>query len=176
MAQFPVIAAGARDTADIINLALPNYVVKPGDTTRASNVTAANDPDLVTGTLLAAGVYLVEFHVRFGALLAAGLRTQWTVPAGTSGNRDTMGPGSANAAETNGNTTELRWATIPYATAALYTDARNAVASPVHLIEKAIVTIGATAGTVAFSWAQNVTNATGTVVLATSYVRWQQVG
>lgn len=176
MAQYPVITAGVKLTADLLASMLPQYVIKTADTTRTSTAALANDPDLVTGTLTAGGVYDVEFHVIFGALQAAGIRTAWSVPAGTTGNRRTLGPGSANATEANANTTEMRWSVVPYATAALYTDPRNAAASLTHLVEKALVTIGATAGPITFQWAQNVSNATGTVVSATSYVTYRQVG
>lgn len=175
MAQYPAVSA-RRITTTLLSSMIDNYVIKPGDTTRASTTTNTSDPDLVTGTLTAGGVYAVEFHVRFAGLQAAGLKTNWLVPTGTSGNRDCMGPGSANVAETNANTTEMRWAVHGYSTAVAYTNPRNSTGAQVHLIEKALVTVGATAGTIAFQWAQNVSNATGTVVVAGSYVKWRQVG
>jgi hypothetical protein len=176
MAQYPVITAGTRLTADLLSSMLPNYVIKTSDTTRASTTTMTNDPDLVTDSLSAGGIYFVEFHIRFGALLAAGLRTAWSVPAGTTGSKDVMGPGTANAAEANANTTELKWTVHAYATAALYTDPRNNAAQQTHLYEKGLVNIGGTAGPITLQWAQNVSNATGSVVNAQSFVRWQQVG
>ncbi len=166
-----------RVTDSLLNSMLPNYVIKPADTTRASNVTLAADPDLVTGTLSAGGVYAVEFHVRFAALSAAGIRTDWTVPAGTTGNRDVLGPAATNATNaTDAVVLDMRWAVHGYGTFVIYTDPRNSVTNQTHFIEKAIVSVGGTAGTVALRWAQNVTNATGTIVNAVSYVKWQQVG
>lgn len=175
MAQYPVITAGTKLTATLLSSMMPNYVVKTAATNRTSTTTFADDPDLVTGTLTASGVYLIEFHVRFAGLNAAGFKTNWTVPSGTSGDRETLGPGSANATESNANTTEMRWAVHGFATNAVYTNPRNS-ASSTHLIEKGMVSIGVTAGTVALSWAQNVSNATATTVQANSYVKWVQVG
>jgi hypothetical protein len=177
VAQYPVITAGTRITDSLLSSMIPQYVIKPADTTRASTVTPTSDPDLVTGTLSAGGVYAVEFHLRFASLQAAGIRTQWAVPSGTTGNRDTLGPAATNAANANdGVVLDMRWAVFNYVTAVVYTDPRNSVTLQAPIIEKAIVSIGGTAGTVALQWAQNVTNATGTVVNAVSYVRWQQVG
>lgn len=177
MAQYPVITAGTKVTADLLNSMIPNYAIKPADTTRASTVTLAADPDLVTGTLSAGGVYAVEFHIRFGALSAAGIRTDWTVPTGTTGNREVYGPAATNATNaTDAVVLDMRWAVHGYGTAVIYTDPRNSVGNQTQIVEHAIVAVGGTAGTVALRWAQNVTNATGTVVNAVSYVRWQQVG
>lgn len=176
MAQFPVITAGTRLTADLLNSMLPNYVIKPADTARASTVTATTDPDLVTGTLVAGGVYIIEFRIQFAALQAAGIRTQWLVPSGATGSKDAMGPAAGATANASGDTSDLRWAVHGAGTAVLYTDVRNSVSSSQVINERGVITIGATAGTVALQWAQNVTNATGTVVGATSYVTWRQVG
>lgn len=176
MSQFPVITAGVKITADLLASMLPNYVIKASDTSRASTISVNADPELVTGTLTAGGVYLVEFHVRFACLAAAGIRTSWAVPSGTAGNRELMGPGTANATEANANTTEMKWNSSPFATAGTYTSPRNSTSTPVHFIEKAIVAIGGTSGTIALNWAQLVSNATATIVNANSFVKWQQVG
>lgn len=177
MAQYPVITAGTRITADLLSSMMPNYVIKPADTSRASNVTPTADPDLVTGTLSAGGVYEIEFCVRFASLQAAGIRTLWLVPSGTTGNKHVAGPAATNAANaTDAVVLDMRWAIHGYATNTLYTDPRNSVSNQTWFYEKAILSVGATAGTVSLSWAQNVTNATGTIVNANSYVKWQQVG
>jgi hypothetical protein len=176
VAQYPVITASSRLTAELLASMVDNYAIKPSDLPKTSNVTLANDPDLTTATLTANGIFAVEFHVRFAGLQAAGIKTAWSVPAGTTGNRDTLGPGSANVAEAGANTTELHWGVFPYATAVAYTNPRNNAANYTHLIEKALVSIGATAGAVVLQWAQNVTNVTATTVAANSYVKWRQVG
>jgi hypothetical protein len=175
VAQYPVITAGSKITADLLNSMMPNYLIKPGDTTRASTITNTNDPDLVV-PVVANGVYDIEFNIIFGALQAAGIRTAWATPTGTVGLKRSLGPGSVNVAETNANTTEMRWSVVTATTQLGYTDPRNAVASLSHIIERGLITVGSTAGSVALTWSQNVSSATGTVVSANSYVTWRQVG
>lgn len=177
MAQYPVITAGARITADLLSSMIPNYVIKTADTVRASVITSAADPDLVTGTLAAGGVYHVYFHVRFSGLQPAGLRTAWIVPSGTTGNRGVMGPAHINAINATDAVVEsMRWAIHAFGTNVPWTNPRNSTANQTWLIEEAIVTIGATAGTISLGWGQNVSNATGSIIFANSFVRWQQVG
>ena len=175
MSQYPVIAAGARITAGLLSSMLPNYVIKPSDTAATSDVTLDNDPDLVTDTLTAGGVYAVEFHLRISGLTTAGIKVTWLTPSGTTGNRDCTGPGSANAVESNANTTEMRWAVHGYGTSVVYTNPRNSTSLQTWVWEKSLVTIGATAGPINLRWAQNASAATSTFVAAGSYVKWQQV-
>lgn len=175
MPQYPLVGGGSAVDDQFLSDMIDNYVIKPADSTPRVVTTIINDPDL-TFPVVANAVYDVLFHVRFGALQTAGIRTAWTVPAGTSGNRVSSGPGSANAIDANGNITELRWAVNSYAAVVNYTSPRNAVASPVFLEEKAIVAVGSTAGAVTFQWGQTTANATGTVVTATSYVKYRRIG
>lgn len=175
--QWPVVTSGiTRVDATLLSSMLPTFTIKGSDTTKVSDVTLANDPDLFTDTLTAGGVYVVEFHIRFGALQAAGIKTTWLTPAGTSGNRDVAGPGSANVFETNANTTEMRWSVHGFGTTVAYTNPRNSIANQSWLYEKSLITLGATAGPVNFRWAQNASSATGSVVFSSSYARWQRVG
>ena len=148
MAQYPVITAGTRLTADLLNSMMPNTVIKPADTTRASTVTVATDPDLSTGTLNAGGVYIIEFRIQFSCLQAAGIKTAWLVPAGTGGSKDAYGPASGATANSNGDTSDLRWAVHGLATAVPYTDVRNSVSFSQFANERGVITIGATAGPV----------------------------
>jgi hypothetical protein len=177
VAQYPVITAGTTEiTADLLNSMFPQSVDKNADTARNTTTVVASDPDLVTGTLTAGGVYYVKFHVRFTGLQAAGLKTAWLVPAGTTGNRDCDGPGSANAVQVDGNTTELKRATNSYATNVSYTNPRNSTSLQTYLVEQARVTIGATAGAITLQWSQATSNATDTTVKASSFVEWRRVG
>jgi hypothetical protein len=154
---------------------IDNYIIKPSDTTRASTTTVAADPDLVV-PVVANSVYLIEFVVWFAGLQAAGFKTDWSVPAGTSFNKRVSGPGSANAIEGNANTTELRWAVHGQGTAVSYTNPRNSAGLTTYTVETAIATIAATAGNVTLRWAQNTSNATGTVVITGSHARYRQIG
>jgi hypothetical protein len=176
VAQFPVTTAGTRITADLLGAMITNYTIKPADTVRASTTTVASDPDLVSGTLVAGGVYLVEFRIQIASLAIAGIKTQWLVPSGATGFKDVTGPASGATTNTNGDTSDLRWAVHGLTTAVPYTDVRNSLSLSVPVMERGMVTIGPTAGTVTLQWAQNASNATGSAVQASSWVAWRQVG
>lgn len=175
MSQYPVLGGGTRVDDQFLSDLIDNYVIKPADATPRVAATLVADSDL-TFPVVANAVYDVLFNVRWAGLQAAGLRTSWSVPTGTTGNRECMGPGSANAIEANANTTEMRWAVHGYATAVLYTNPRNSVSSQTMTWEQAIVSIGSTAGSVTFNWGQNVANATGSLVVASSYVKYRRIG
>ena len=174
--QYPDINSLTRLDADVLSAMIDTYVIKSGDTPRVSNVTIASDPDLVTDTLTAGGIYAVEFDIRFGALQSAGIKTAWSVPSGSSGLKDTQGPGPNNAVESNASNTEMKWTVSQYTTNIAYTNPRNTSTLLCHLIEKSIITIGATAGPITFQWAQNSSAATATVVVGGSYVKWRRIG
>jgi hypothetical protein len=175
MPQYPDVYGGTRVDDAFLAAMIENWVIKAADSTPRTTTTLANDGDLVF-PVVAGGLYDVEFFVRFSALQAAGIRTVWSVPTGTTGNRDCWGPGTSNAVQTDANTTELRWITFPYGTLVGYTSPRNAIGSQTFLVERALLAVGATAGTVNLQWAQNIANATGTVVHASSRVRYRRIG
>lgn len=150
------------------------YRQKTTSETRASTSAVTVDADLKTTTLKAGVSYYVEFHIRFASLLAPGFRTRWFVPAGTNGVKETMGPASTNVAQTDANSTTMRWAVHQYATDTGYTNPRNDVGLQTHLIEKSVV-VPAVDGIVQFGWAQLASNATGTVVFQGSFVRWHRM-
>jgi hypothetical protein len=175
MAQYPIVGGGTPVDDQFLSDMLDNYTIKPADATPRVAATLVNDTDL-TFPVVANAVYDVLFNVRWAGLLAAGLRTAWSVPSGTTGNRECMGPGSANAASGDANTTELRWAVHGYATAVLYTNPRNSVSLQTQTWEQAILSVGSTAGSCTFQWGQNVANATGSLVVANSYVKYRRIG
>ena len=175
MAQYPVVGGGTPVDDQFLSDMIDNYVIKAADATPRVNSTLAADPDL-TFPVVANALYEVTFNIRWAGLQAAGLRTDWTVPAGTTGNRECMGPGSANAVQADANTTELRWAVHGYGTACLYTNPRNSVSLQTMTIEHALLAVGATAGSCTLRWAQNVTNATGSLVNANSFVKYRRIG
>jgi hypothetical protein len=175
VAQYPVITGASQVNDVLLNSMMDTYVLKPADLTRTSNVTPTNDSDLVF-TALANAVYRVRVEGVFGALQAAGIRTRWAVPAGTTGNRRVFGPATGATANANGDVSDFRHGLFPYATDVLYSNVRNAVASLDFFVEEATVRVGATGGTVGLMWAQNVTNATGTVLSADSVLTYRQIG
>lgn len=175
MSQYPVLGGGTRVDDQFLSDLIDNYVIKPADATPRVAATLVADPDL-TFPVVANAVYDVLFNFRWAGLQAAGLRTSWSVPSGTTGNRECLGPGSSNVAQTDANTTEMRWAVHGYGTAVLYTDPRNSASLQTFTWEQAILSVGSTAGNVTLNWGQNVANATGSLINATSYVKWRRIG
>lgn len=175
MSQYPPLGGATRVDDNFLSLLIENWIIKPADATARVNSTLLADPDL-TFPVVANAVYDVTFRFRWAGLLAAGLSTSWTVPAGTTGNRDCAGPGTTNAAVTDANATSMRWNVAAYGTAALYTNPRNSVSLSVFCEEKAIVSVGSTAGSITLNWAQWTTNATGSLLNAQSYARYRRIG
>jgi hypothetical protein len=175
VATYPAIAAGQRITTAMLSGLTWNYVVKNGTQTVTSSTTLVNDSDLFF-PLEANAQYEWELFMRFSGLQAAGIKLAWTAPAGTSFNRTCGGPGSTNAVQTNANTTEMRWSSHSITTAVDYTNPRNSTGLHTWLTESSIFTAGATAGNLQLQWAQNTSNATGTVVQGSSYIRYRRIG
>lgn len=175
MAQYPDVAGATKVDDVFLASMLDNFVIKPADATPRTVATLVNDPDL-TFPVVANALYEVLFNFRWAGLQAAGLRTAWSVPSGTTGNRECLGPGSANVTQTDANTTEMRWAVHGYTTAVLYTNPRNSVSLQTFTEEKAIVAVGSTAGSITLQWGQNVANATGSLIVAQSYVKYRRIG
>jgi hypothetical protein len=98
------------------------------------------------------------------------------VPTGTTGNREVIGPGSTNAANTNADASTIRIAVHGYATVVNYTNPRNSTTLQVWSEEKAIVSVGSTAGNVTLMWGQWTANATGSLINANSYVKYRRIG
>jgi hypothetical protein len=167
-----VLYAGQRFTAALAAQMQPDWYVKGTGTTRASTTTFADDPDLIV-PVLANKVYLIEFWVKAAALAAADIKTIWNVPAGTTGNRQVVGPGST-AADAGADNITSRWGVHAFATSIAYNGVRDSAANQFWFKEWAIVTVGATAGNIALQWAQVTSNATGSVVAAGSYARSTQ--
>lgn len=175
MSQYPVLGGGARVDDQFLSDLIDNYVIKPADATARTAVTQVADGDLVF-PVVAGAIYDVTFRFRWAGLQVAGLSTSWSVPSGTTGNRECMGPGSGNATQTDANTTTMRWAVHGYGTVVNYTNPRNSVSLQTFSEEKAILTVGATAGNVALLWGQWTANATGSLVNANSYVKYRRIG
>lgn len=175
MSQYPDIAGATKVDDVLLTAMLPNYVIKPADATPRTAVTLIADPDL-TFPVVANAVYDVTFRFRWAGLLAAGLSTTWSVPTGTSGNREVEGPGSANAAQADANTSTMRWTVHGYNTAANYTNPRNSTSLQVWCEEHALVAVGSTAGSITLNWGQWTANATGSLINAQSYVKYRRIG
>jgi len=161
VATYPPISAGQRITAGLLTAMLPNVIVKPTTTARASTTTFANDPDLQT-TLAANAQYYVEFRLMAAALSTADFRTQWTVPTGASGLKGVMGPAGGSTPDNNGDNLTVRLGVHQFGTAVVYQGARNDNTLAFYVNEWGVITTGAAGGTLALAWAQGTSNATAT--------------
>ena len=170
--QYPPLYAGERITASLLQGMIPQFVVSPADTTRAVTTNISADPYL-SFSVTAGGLYLVEFDVLFGGVTAAGISTTWTVPAGTSGTRSAMGPGSSASGGSAANIS-LNLTAGVFSTVISYGCATNASTAYQVLREAAAFTASST-GTVSFNWAQTTSSATGTVVAAGSWGRMTEL-
>lgn len=175
MASWPQIAAGQRITTAMLGALAPEYVMKTSAQTVTNSVVLVPDTELLF-PIVGGGQYEMECFIRFSSLQAAGIKWQFSAPAGTSFNVLYGGPGSANATQADANTTEMRWAIHGNTTSTGMTDPRNSISLHTWTIATANFTAGATPGNVQLQWAQLVANATGSVVQAQSYIRYRRIG
>jgi len=137
-------------------------IVKPTDQTVASNTTPANDSALQF-PMAPNTVYNIDLDIYFEGPATPGFKWNLTGPAGATlvrVERETRAPAAT---------------TYTVATDAAYTTAQgiggNATTSG-RLRIKCLVQNGATAGTFAFQWAQNTSNATASTVRAGSKLEY----
>lgn len=175
MSQYPTLGGGTRVDDAFLSALIDNWIIKPADATPRTVVTQVADPDL-TFPVVANAVYDVTIRFRWAGLLAAGLSTSWSVPSGTTGNRECLGPGSGNSAQTDANTSTMRWAVHGYGTVVNYTNPRNSVSLQTFSEEHAVLAVGATAGSITLLWGQWTANATGSLINAQSYVKYRRIG
>jgi len=158
--QFPAIVAGQVITAALLEEMLPVYARKDADSPARVNNTLSADPDLfiplaangvyhITGYLFASGATLGSGDLLISFAAPTGSLIVWTATGyGTSSTAPVMSParnsGSA-AVGVNGGSQ-----------------------SPVEI--SAFCANGSTAGNFALSWAENTTNATGTVLKRGSWL------
>jgi hypothetical protein len=173
MAKFPVLFAGQRFTATLAGQMEPDYYRKTSATTRASTTTTTSDPDLSI-PVDANTIVICEFFIKYATTTAAGFKTLWNVPSGTSGNRQVQGLGTG-AVDNSTTSFTARSGVHGFGTSITY-GSRNDVSLQVWAYEWAEVTVGATAGAVAIGWGQNASTAVNTAVFAGSFARKTQIG
>lgn len=146
----------------------PETIYRTTDLDRASTTTFAADP-VLQATLAANAKYLIEVYMSYGALAAADLKTQWTVPAGATGNRSCFGPGSS-ASDSSATNIVVRCNVSNFSTSIPYEGVRNSQTNLTLAWETGMVTT-TTGGTMSLDWAQNTSNATGSRMGAGSWMR-----
>lgn len=181
MAKYPDIQVGDLWTADLASSMLPDVIRKTASTTRSSTTGALADPDL-TVPVVANGIYIIEFWVKYATTTAAGFHTQWVVPSGTSGNRNVLiglGATSGTTGAVDNTPSGTVFAThegVHGFTTTVNYGSRNDVTLQVNLMEWAEVTVGSTAGNVAIGWGQAASVAVNTVVVSGSYAKAVRIG
>ena len=147
--------AGALATTGVGGV---RYAYKAADETITNNSTMQDDNDLYM-SVVANGVYHFELIGSYQAAAAAGLKIEWSAPAGTS--------------------MDVSRFLCKVATAVSYdvTNALGAVAgftgtaAPVPIRLESTVFVGGTAGTVKFRWAQNTANASNALFFKGTVLR-----
>jgi hypothetical protein len=149
------------------------YIIKPIDTARSSTTTATDDPHL-TATVVANGIYLVRFIIfaTSADTVNTDLKTAWNVPALATGLKLCHGPTDTAASFTSRTQTQGRFSGHGYVTTLNYQTDSLAIA----IIEESIVTIGGTAGSIAFQWAQTASDTDAITVLTGSYMYIRRIG
>jgi hypothetical protein len=171
MGVYPTVRAGMKVTQARLSAMQWNETPKVNDQGVANSTTYVDDTALLFA-VAANAEYVARFHLVVDGVTGADIKVRFSVPAGATGFRWCQGPqaGSADRENTNmaipvhGFTTDR-----PYGTVA-------ATAASIAVIERLHVFTAATSGSVTLQWAQNTANATGTLVLANSFVTWLRVG
>lgn len=150
---------------------LPNRVttaVTPGgDFTVTNTTTPAPDP-ILTRPVEALGVYRVRGWVITNSSTVADAKIGWTLPAGSTMSWVADGPASTAA---SGNTPVGRTALVGGSAGVI----GGAAADTVTMLEGTL-TVGATAGDVVMTFAQNTAEATNTIRRGGSWLELERIG
>lgn len=139
------------------------FARKTADQTIASSTAMTNDSELVV-PVIANATYVMKAFISYRALAAAKIKIGWTGPAGATMDWSPVGLDTG----VSGFVTGINRAVYTIANAPAVGEA--GVAQSVSAGPEGMLITSATAGNLQFQWAQNTSNATGTVVKANSWV------
>lgn len=153
--------------SDVNNWFVPLAAAKAADTSRSSNITPSNDPDLSIA-LAASAVYTVQLGLMYAcASSGVNLRMQFTVPTGATGeyvhwywSGSTTFDGPANSAD-------------------LWTAARLPfidTGGDMGFTGHGTIFTSSTAGNLTLQWAQSSSNATAVTMRKGSFIVAQRIG
>lgn len=169
---YPVFTAGQRLTAGNLSAMQWQNVIQSADQTVASSTAFVNSGLSFAGA--AGAIYKYSLEVAYGAIPAADIKFDWTVPVGADMNRyvislsDTIGAGGSETEAA----VEMRRPNPGTAIAA-----GSGASTNFHAyLEWGRVTMDATAGAVTFRFTQFVSNATATTLRANSILWYVRVG
>lgn len=165
----PTWVSGQILTASDVNTwFVPLAAVKTADTSRSSNTTLTNDPDILF-SLASNATYQAEAFLWFhgGASGSSDLQFQWTGPAGFNFFYLLF--------HAEGGATGLTNSVNRYvATSNAFCNTNGGSTENVAQILGTITT-GGTAGTLNLQWAQNTSNATATVMRAGTHMTLRRI-
>lgn len=173
MTVYPTWAAGTRLTAEKMTAGQTVLIQKTADETVTSSTTLQNDDELFF-TVAANGVYVADLYLfayqGAAASTAIDINGDWSIPSGTIGWKWCFGP---TVGMTDRENTAGVFALHGLATDRAYglDSSSRGIAAHEHLM----FTVGSTAGTVQYRWAQNTSNANGTTVGALSHLIVQRL-
>lgn len=144
---FPFLA-GEILTADALNQALPRLVRKTTDETVNNSATFQNDDHLAL-TVVANATYIFRHQWVYNSGATPDIKSQFTVPSGTTMAYWTQASISTHAASG-----------LTQASTVIY----DGDGSDVSVLTVGYITVSSTAGTVQWQWAQNTANASNTIV------------
>lgn len=154
-----------------IESTLSNYAFKPTATTRASTTTVSNDPHLQVW-LEPQSKYFVEVFLSAAGLAAADIKTAWSPPGSALvGNRRVIGTATGGATNVNADDQLGKFGVHLFTTEVSYNLPRNAANLFSQIQEVGLIENTGGSGYLVFQWAQVTSNATGTVLADTSFMR-----
>jgi hypothetical protein len=160
------VRAGDILTAHGYNLAKPAYAWKTASESVTSS-TALQDDDELALPVEPFSVYLLLACYSVSGPTGADIKISFTVPTGAQGRRHNLGL-STPATSTTGNS---RISVHGLTNTATY----GTTSTPVSIIEEGVIGTEALGGVLQAQWAQVTSNATATVVEASSFMRLQRV-
>ncbi|MFJ8685052.1 hypothetical protein [Micromonospora wenchangensis] len=151
--------------SDITDFTISPAGYKTADTSRSSTTTLTADPDLAVA-VAAGAVYLMSAYIPHTYNAAGDFKFGWSGPAGASMPNWQADWRTTDGTEVSGAFTDIT-STVPI------TSASGSLNQPVWC--HGLLIVGATAGTFAFTWAQNTSNAAASIVRAGAVLRLERV-
>lgn len=172
MASLPTFNAGTEPTASQWQTLLPVFVRKLSDQTVTSSTTLVNDTALVTPTLAANTTWDLDMFLIYtagGAASTNGIKFGFSGPSGA-----VLDWVPYSKIDTDGTQTAAAvWLIRRSITDTIPSGGSGTTNMCAHI--RGVLKLSTTAGVLQFQWAQNTSNATGTVVKGASSMTLRQV-
>lgn len=168
--SYPVPLAGQRLTASLLRSMLPQTVRKTSDESRASTTTLADDTHLVFAAEVSA-VYTMWGWIKYFADNTPDIKMQFTVPTGCLGEWAWIMPGQATlAGSVNGYSVRTESNDVNAVRTGYGTSNTD------HMVPvSGLFRMSTTAGNIALQWAQNVSDASATILYTDSWLMFQRI-